>query len=799
MKKIDKSRIDHHLINILLSVIYTGLSGYLLANALRYTSISQTLFILGFILLILINIFLVIFADWTKTHRVFRSVATFFIVFFIILNSLGIFYVLRIGMAVDKVIVDTNKEQYEELVTSFVTYDNTSLTSVDALSGKNFGLVDNETFQEGHILPIAELERLKINVNFKYYDSYNDLLLGLFNDEVDVASMPEQYYSMFIINDGYEEYLDKTKSIYDFKSKVKIDSVNTVDKDLSKEPFSVLLMGNDGGRTDTLIVATFNPLTMTATMTSIARDSYVPIACYKNQASDKINHSRQISRQCTIDTVSNMLDVDIDYFIEVNFTAVVEVVDALGGLWLESPIEFVGQDSSDERGNFTVWVGKGWQTMDGQQALAFARERKNMPGGDLQRQINQQKVITAMAQKLLETKDVNQLLKVLEAAGSNIKTNFSLNQMTNLANYMVKEMNSNSINNFYLLQIKNSRITGYFSWMYNDNLQLPLSIYRPYKGSIEDAQFIIRQNMMDEYQLSSNTKYTFSISSPYQTPNLIKDVYDEKEVHETLPDFMPSMISKNDTWTLERVKNWQSARNWINLNIVEIWPDNPLYNASYAYNQIISQSVKYGVKTANITNLNVSVIKHVLDCSILENRQDAQCKYIVPNFIGMNLQQVNDWSVNNNYPVSIVKIADTDPNYDRAKINIITGQREQAYTKLNTLNNAELVVYTMDYPNVIFPVEKMTTEIWTKLQLETWFKANMYKDPIFVYEKEYSKTLAKDVFVGASIKEQPVIKDTQVKSNIQITITLSKGPEPVVPTDPTDPAEPGDGTSVTTP
>ena len=790
MKKFGKLSIDHHLINILLSVIYTALSGFLLVNAIRYTSISQNLFILAFILLILINLFLVIFADWTKTHRVFRSVATFFIAFFIILNSLGLFYVLRIGMAVDKVIVDANKDQYEEVITSFVTYNNSSITSIDNVSGKNFGLVDNESFQEGHVLPKAELERLKLTVNFKYYENYNDLLLGLFNNEVDIASLPEQYYSMFIINDGYEEYLDKTDSIYDFTSKVKVDTSNTIDKDLSKEPFSVLLMGNDGGRTDTLIVATFNPLTMTATMTSIARDSYVPIACYKNQASDKINHSRQISRQCTIDTVSNMLDVDIDYFVEVNFTAVVDIVDAIGGLWLESPIEFVGQDASDERGNFTVWVGKGWQTMDGQQALAFARERKNMPGGDLQRQINQQKVITAMAQKLLETKDVNQLLKVLEAAGSNIKTNFSLSQMTNLANYMVKEMNSNSINNFYLLQIKNSRITGYFSWMYNDGLQLPLSIYRPYQGSIEDAKFIIDQNLMDNYQTTANTKYTFSISSTYQAPNLIKDVYDEKEIHEPLPDFMPSMVSKNDIWTLDRVRTWHNSRTWINLDIVEIWPENPLYNSAYAYNQVISQSVKYGVKTANVPFLSIGVIKHVLDCSIEENRKDAQCKYIVPNFIGMNLQQVTDWSANNNYPVSIIKIADTDPSYDRAKINIISSQREKAFTKLSTLNNVELVVYTMDYPTVILPVQKMTSEVWTKTQIEAWFKTNFYKDPIIVYEAEYNEAIAKDVFISATFNNQVLLQDTPLKANVQVTITLSKGPKPVTPTEPTTPVDP---------
>lgn len=784
MKKTKKYKYDQHTINILLSVVYTILSGILLINALRYTSISQSLFILIFILLILINIFLVVFADWTKTHRIFRTVATFFIVFFILINSLGLYYVLRIGIAVDQVIVDTNKEQFEKITTSFVTYNNTNLIDENSISGKNFGLVDNETFQEGNVLPKAELERLGIDVNFKYFASYNDLLLALFNNEVDIASLPEQYYSMFIINDGYEEYLDKTKSIYDFTSDVKLDSIKTVDKDLTKDPFSVLLMGNDGGRTDTLIVATFNPKTMTATMTSIARDSYVPIACYKNQASDKINHSRQISRQCTIDTVSNLLDIEIDYFVEVNFTAVVEVVDALDGLWLESPIEFVGQDSGDERGNFTVWVGEGWQTMDGQQALAFARERKNMPGGDLQRQINQQKVITAMAQKMLETKDVNQLLKVLEAAGSNIKTNINLNQMTNLANYMVKEMNSNSINNFYLLQIKNSRITGYFSWMYNEGLQLPLSIYRPYNGSIKDARLIITQNLMYDYQISTNTNYTFSISSPYQAPNLIKDVYDEKEVHEALPDFMPSMVSKNDIWTLSRVKTWHETRSWINLDIIEIWPDNPQYNSGYAYNQIISQSVKYGVKTSTVPFLSIGVIKHVLDCSIVEYRSDAQCKYIVPNFIGMSLQQVEEWSLNNNYPVSIIKIEDTDPNYDKTKINQISSQRETAFTKLSTLNNVALVVYTMDYPNVTLPVQLMTSEKWTKTQIETWFKANMYKDPIFVYEAEYSSTVSKDVFVSISYSNQTLIQDTLLKANSEITITLSKGQDTATPIEP---------------
>ena len=199
----------------------------------------------------------------------------------------------------------------------------------------------------------------------------------------------------------YEEHLDKTKVIHEFSTKVKIEGTDTVKKDLSKEPFSILLMGNDGGRTDTLIYVSFNPKTMVATLTSIARDSYVPIACYKNQASDKINHSRQISRQCTLDTVSNLLGEQVDYFVEVNFKAVVDIVDSLGKLWIVSPIEFVGQDSSEDRGHFTVWINKGGQFMSGEQVLAFSRERKNMPGGDLQRQLNQQQIGRASCREIV--------------------------------------------------------------------------------------------------------------------------------------------------------------------------------------------------------------------------------------------------------------------------------------------------------------------------------------------------------------------------------------------------------------
>ena len=143
---------------------------------------------------------------------------------------------------------------------------------------------------------------------------------------------------------------------------------------------------------------------MVVTMTNIARDSYVPISCYRNNQSDKINHARAVSRSCLIETVEDLMDTDIDFFVEVNFKGVVDIVDALGGLWLSSPVEFIGQSSSYDRGTYNVWVGEGYQLMDGEQVLAFARERHSMPDGDFTRQDNQKYIITELISSLLEQK-----------------------------------------------------------------------------------------------------------------------------------------------------------------------------------------------------------------------------------------------------------------------------------------------------------------------------------------------------------------------------------------------------------
>lgn len=731
MKKINIKPKSTEIINLILFLVFAIISIVSVVNILQYLSLSYKLFIYGIAMLALLNILVFILVRLFSRHKVLEMVMTGILVILIGLSSYALIYIVRINNAVGNVIV--TDDVVENVSTSFVTYDNTKITTIDDISGKKFGIVDNDNVLEGNSLAIEELANKNINVTFVEYDTYNNMLLGLFSREIDVAPLPKEYYSMFIANDGYEEYLDKTDVVYEFSKKVKIEGESTVRKDLSNEPFSVLLMGNDGGRTDTLIYATFNPKTMVVTLTSIARDSYVPITCYKDQARDKINHSRQISRQCTLDTVSNLLDEKVDYFLEVNFDAVVDVVDSLGKLWIDSPVEFVGQDSSEDRGHFTVWIAKGGQFMTGEQVLAFARERKNMPGGDLQRQLNQQQVIRALLTKLLETRDINSFVKAAESAGDNVKTNLSISQLAGLANYVIGEMNANQLDNSYFVQMKNNRISGYFSWAYNDSLQLPLSIYKPYNGSIADARALINRNLMgDSYVPTDHKSFTFNIYTPYYGENFIKDYYNEAEVHEPLPDFMPSMTKESDPWLLADVKAWLQKRSWIKLNVTEIWETNPKYDASYLYNQVISQSVKYGVKTANMTQLNIEIIKRDLDCRIVENRSDEQCKSIVPNFIGMTRKEVNDWNAANGNIITVKET--TESTYKRENVNTVISQSVEAYTKLKNVSG-KIEVTVVAYPTLEITNVVTILDTWTKTDIENWYQLN--KDKLFKELESY--------------------------------------------------------------
>ncbi|TWT27887.1 LCP family protein [Planomicrobium sp. CPCC 101110] len=185
-------------------------------------------------------------------------------------------------------------------------------------------------------------------------------------------------------------------------------------------PISVLLLGvdereDDRGRSDTMIVLTINPTDKSTKMVSIPRDTYTEIKGYG--IFDKINHAYAFGgMMMSMESVENLLDIPIDYAIQVNMEGFEDIVDAVGGITIESPLAFE---------DFTL----GEQTIDGEQALRYVKMRKQDPNGDFGRQDRQKQVIESILNKTASAKSLYNYKKIFDALGENIKTSFSFSEL----------------------------------------------------------------------------------------------------------------------------------------------------------------------------------------------------------------------------------------------------------------------------------------------------------------------------------------------------------------------------------
>lgn len=239
-----------------------------------------------------------------------------------------------------------------------------------------------------------------------------------------------------------------------FKAYTKADSVLTdsyendgrgkselrdTDVDPKFDNVSILIMGvdvsetrdnNDNARTDSLMLATLNKDEKSVKLVSIPRDSYVYIP--EVGYSDKINHAHAFGgTRATVDTVENLFNIPVDYWVKVNFEAFIDVVDALDGITVEVPYEFKEQDSQD-RAN-TIHLQQGLQKLDGEEALALARTRKL--DNDIERGKRQQDIISAIVDQAVSISSLLRYDDIIEAVGSNMTTNMLFSEMKSFISY----------------------------------------------------------------------------------------------------------------------------------------------------------------------------------------------------------------------------------------------------------------------------------------------------------------------------------------------------------------------------
>ena len=269
------------------------------------------------------------------------------------------------------------------------------------------------------------------------------------------------------------------------------DTSRSAGKDLTEKAFNIYITGIDQWesekgldmeRSDVNMIVTVCPQTRRILLTSIPRDTYIKL--HTAQQMDKLTHTGVYGVDETLNTVEDWLGINMDYYVKMNFTAVVDLINAIGGVDVYSPKEFVPVKRS-------WWtVKKGWNHMNGKEALAFARERKAFGSEDAVRVENQQRVVDAILRKLMTSPALlTKYSKILDAASNNMSTDMTSAEMQQLVKMQLADMGE--------WDIEKQKIKGEYAMDYVASLtqNQQFQVYKAYDTSVEEVKNKIERVM----------------------------------------------------------------------------------------------------------------------------------------------------------------------------------------------------------------------------------------------------------------------------------------------------------------
>lgn len=279
-------------------------------------------------------------------------------------------------------------------------------------------------------------------------DSFNDgngnaLLLDHIQGELLMNQYPEVFDQLKVI---YKYRYENQQSVVDNSFKAFIPQEGDPDAsfgdiivpEITKNPkvVNIYVAGidtryggpGDNSLTDTNMILTINPTTGTVLMTSIPRDYYLFTPC-SNGMRDKLTHAGMYGVDCSIKTLESLLSIDINYYVKVNFSGFAQIVDALDGIYVTSDYAFT-------TGNYSFVQGS--QLLNGDEALAFARERHKVPGGDRTRMVNQQRVVTGIINRALSSSIISNFTDFMNSINGAVATDMSVSRMTSFASMGTK-------------------------------------------------------------------------------------------------------------------------------------------------------------------------------------------------------------------------------------------------------------------------------------------------------------------------------------------------------------------------
>ena len=435
----------------ILAGIMLVLTAFLIWEIVKLGMLPENMLMIGCVIILIIAALVMVLQLGFTRGTASKIILTTVTVMMILAYGTGTYYISKASGLLGNV---TDFGNETTTTVQVIALKDSGIQSEKDLEGKTVGSLKSISLASTQAL-IQDLSGKGVTFQDKQYDNIQGMVNGLYDKEVPAIILNDAYRGN--INDLEEEkfrnFGTDTQVVYTYTYKTENKSTTNSVDDITKNPFTVLISGVDSrdgfaesSRSDVNMLATINPVSRTVLLTSIPRDYYVTTVCdegagCQNGAKDKLTHTGLHGTETTKKTIESLLGIDINYTAKVNFTSVVNLVDALGGIDVDvKPGLAVDHFYTNDYFGTDYGVTEGINHLNGQAALCYARERYAYQDGDRQRVKNQQEVLMAIVKKATSPSVIGNYPALMDALSGAFQTDLSQDEIQSLIQFQLKEM-----------------------------------------------------------------------------------------------------------------------------------------------------------------------------------------------------------------------------------------------------------------------------------------------------------------------------------------------------------------------
>ncbi len=361
----------------------------------------------------------------------------------LILSAVMIYGIVAAG-ALQSALAKISGIMVEKKVMAVIVNVDDPATTINDTVGYDFGCVSSADRDLTDEL-LNEIAPVVGSVTPAEYNSPSELVDALYDNNVGAIIMNKSYISVLESNSNYSDFSERTRIIYEYTVEREVATKGS--SDLTSQPFAIYLSGIDArnsdvnvqSKSDVNIVAIVNPQTYQILLVNTPRDYYLPLNF--NGQMDKLTHAGLYGVEESMAILDNLYGIETDNYVRVNFAGLIEIVDALGGIDIHSDYTFTTKamviPGHDERIRFSF--NEGDIHLNGEEALAFSRERYSFSDGDNQRGKNQMTVIKGIVKKASSKAVLSNYKNLLNAVSDAFITSFSYDDISSLVQMQLKK------------------------------------------------------------------------------------------------------------------------------------------------------------------------------------------------------------------------------------------------------------------------------------------------------------------------------------------------------------------------